>query len=81
MRAGGIDAFAAPVGEAERGGRHAAEFAVAADSLNSVNSQDGKSPPTMSPSRECLAQRAISAASSAERGLPAPSLRRTLPAY
>src|SRR4029078_10031325 len=27
MRTGGIDAFAAPVGDAKRGGRHAARFA------------------------------------------------------
>ena len=40
-------------------------------SLNSGKSHDGKSPPTMSPSRLALAQRAISPASSAERGLAA----------
>ena len=38
-------------------------------SLNSDRIQEGKSPPTMSPSRVKRAQREISAASSAVRGL------------
>ena len=66
MRAGGIDALAAPVGEAERAGEAVAGSPVT--SLVRPMIQAGKSPPTMSPSRLASAQRAMSPASRAVRG-------------
>ena len=81
MRAGGIDAFAAPVGEAERApARDCGLRRRRLSSLKSDNSQEGKSPPTMSPSRLACAQRAMSAASKRRARLSLPSCGRRLPA-
>ena len=51
VRAGGIDAFAAPVGEAEALRRHLAARRLDRPRDSRLSSQAGKSPPTMSPSR------------------------------